>query len=242
MRPMIRKSSLIGVLLVLMLTVTHALTFAQDKPACKVEIDPANFVAVIDNSYYPHIPGTSWVYEGQTADGMEHVEIQVLTDTHDVMGVKTTVVRDTVYLDGVVHEDTYDYFAQDKDGNVWYFGEDVSDFEKGKLSSKTGSWEAGVDGALPGIVMFGDPAAHLSETYLQEYYKGQAEDSATMLSVTGLASVPYGDFDNLVMTYDYTPLNTKSHEFKYYAKGIGEIKSIDLTTGDVETLVKFTAP
>jgi len=90
--------------------------------------------------------------------------------------------------------------------------------------------------------MFGDPAAHLSETYQQEYYAGKAEDQAIMLNVTGIADVPYGHFDNAVLTYDFTPLETASHEFKYYGKGVGEIKSIDLTTGDVETLIKFTAP
>jgi len=146
------------------------------------------------------------------------------------------------YLNGVVREDTYDWFAQDKDGNVWYFGENVSDFKEGKLSSNAGSWEAGVDGALPGIVMFGNNTVHLGEIYLQEYYAGQAEDTANLLSVTGIASVPYGDFDNVVLTYDYTPLDTNSHELKYYAKGIGQIKSIDLTTGEAVVLIEFTAP
>lgn len=236
------KPILITVMLLLMFTITHTLIFAQDTPVYTVEIDPANFVTVIDNPYQPRVPGMRWVYEGQTAEGLERVEIEVLPETREIMGVQTTIVRDTVYLDGEIREDTYDWFAQDQDGNVWYFGEDVSDFENGQLSSKAGSWEAGIDGALPGIVMFGDPAAHIGEIYLQEYYVGEAEDTANLLSVTGVSSVPFGDFENVVITYDYTPLDHQSHEIKYYAHDVGQIKTIDLTTGETFDLIEFSVP
>ena len=204
-----------------------------------VNINPADFVAVVDNPYFPHIPGSKFVYEGQTKDGLERVEIIVLEETKMVMGVTTTIMRDTVFVDGQIKEDTYDWLAQDKEGNVWYFGEDVNDYKNGVVASKVGSWEAGVDGALPGIVMFGDPAAHVGETYLQEYYAGQAEDTADVLSASQRVEIPFGSFENVVQTYDYTPLNPDSQEHKFYAEGIGQIKSIDLKTGDEVVLVKY---
>gem|GEM_PF-2394308 len=92
-----RKTKLIGVMLVLILTITNTFTFAQDEQAYDVKIDPANFVTVIDNPYHPRLPGMRWVYEGQTAEGLERVEIEVLTETHEIMGVQTTIMRDTVY-------------------------------------------------------------------------------------------------------------------------------------------------
>lgn len=205
-------------------------------------INVADFVAVVDNPYFPHLPGTKMVYEGQTEEGLERIEIEVLSETKEVMGIPATVMRDTVYLDGVLIEDTFDWFAQDKAGTVWYFGEDVTNYENGTFKDKHGSWEAGVDGALPGIVMFGDPTAHLGETYRQEYYKGEAEDMADLLSVSESVTVPYGSFDNVVQTQDYTPLEPDLLEHKYYAQGIGAIKTINLTTGIEIVLIEFTPP
>lgn len=228
---------------ILVFVLTSLFTIAQDDGGYSVEIDPANFVAVVDNPYMPRIAGMRWVYEGVAQDGStEHVEIEVLSEAREILGVQATVMRDTVSVDGQIVEDTYDWLAQDVDGNVWYMGESVSDFEDGVLVSTAGSWEAGVDGALPGIVMFGDPSAHVGETYLQEYYVGEAEDQADLLSVRGLATVPFGEFENVVMTYDYTYLDVESHEIKYFAQGIGEIKSIDLVTGDVVELTEFVSP
>jgi len=158
------------------------------------------------------------------------------------MGVETTVMRDTVSLEGVVIEDTYDYFAQDDDGNVWYFGEAVSNFENGQLKDTAGSWEAGVDGAVPGIVMFGDLAAHVGETYQQELYVDEAEDAATLLSQRAILTIPYGTFENVVMTYDFTLLDPKAQEVKFFAMGVGEIKSVNLITGEQAFLIEFTPP
>ena len=204
----------------------------------EVDLDPANFVAVIDNPYLPRIPGNTFVYEGQSQDGLERVELEVLSETKVILGIATTIVRDTVYVDGVVIEDTYDWLAQDKAGNVWYFGEDVSDYQDGKLSSKAGSWEAGVDGARPGVLMFADPSAHVGETYLQEYYAGEAEDTARILKDDVTLEIPLGTFDRVVQTYDFTPLDPASQEHKYFAAGLGLIKTIDLTTGDESVLVE----
>ena len=205
-----------------------------------VEIDPNNFVTTIDNPYFPRLPGSKYVYEGHTEEGMERVVLEILGETKVVMGVTTTIMRDTVTIDGEIVEDTYDWFAQDKEGNVWYFGEAVNDYENGQLVSKAGSWEAGVDGALPGIVMYGTPAAHVGEVYLQEYYKGEAEDTAELISANEAVTIPLGNFDDVIQTYDYTPLDAEAQEHKFFAAGIGEIKAVDLNTGDEVVLVEFS--
>lgn len=203
-------------------------------------INPADFVGVIDNPYFPRLSGARYVYEGVTEDGIEQIVIEVLNETRNVMGIPTTVVRDTVHINGELSEDTFDWFAQDKAGNVWYFGEDVSNYEDGKLVDKNGSWEAGVDGAQPGIVMWGDPAAHIGETYRQEYYAGEAEDMARVLSVSERVTIPLGSFDKVVQTYDYTPLEPDQQEHKFYVQGIGVIKEVNLKTGEEVVLVEHT--
>lgn len=195
------------------------------------EIDPADFVAGIDNPYFLGKPGTKYIYEGETEDGLEHIEVEVLAETREVMGVTTTVVRDTVYLDGEVIEDTWDWYAQDKEGNVWYFGEDTNEYEDGEVVSTAGAWEAGVDGALPGIIMYADPAAHVGEPYRQEFYEGEAEDMAEILSVTETESVAYGSFDNLLLTKEWTPLEPDVVEHKYYAPGVGHILEVMVEGG-----------
>jgi hypothetical protein len=192
-------------------------------------IDPANFVDVVDNPYWPLIPGTTFVYEGESEEGFEHIEVNVTHDTKKIMGVDCLVVHDTVWLDGEMIEDTFDWYAQDKDGNVWYFGEDVSNYENGELVDKAGSWEVGVDGALPGVVMWATPT--VGEPYRQEYYAGVAEDMAQVLSLTESASVAYGTFDNLLMTKEWTPLEPDLVEHKYYASGVGMILEVAVEGG-----------
>lgn len=207
-----------------------------------VEIDPDNFVMGIDNPYFPRIPGSRYVYEGQTSEGLERVEVEVLTETRQVMGVTATIMRDIVYLDGVLVEDTRDWFAQDTAGNVWYFGEEVDNYENGVLVDHAGSWEAGVDGALPGIYMYADPAGQMGQTYRQEYYVGEAEDMATILSVTEQVTVPYGSYENVLQTRDFTPLEPGVEEHKFYALGIGEIKAVNLGSGAEFVLIEFSEP
>lgn len=207
-----------------------------------VEIDPDNFVMGIDNPYFPRIPGSRYVYEGQTSEGLERVEVEVLTETRQVMGVTATIMRDIVYLDGVLVEDTRDWFAQDTAGNVWYFGEEVDNYENGVLVDHAGSWEAGVDGALPGIYMYADPAGQMGQTYRQEYYAGEAEDMATILSVTEQVTVPYGSYENVLQTRDFTPLEPGVEEHKFYALGIGEIKAVNLGSGAEFVLIEFSEP
>jgi hypothetical protein len=206
-----------------------------------VDITPADFVDVIDNPYFPLIPGTKWVYEAKLEDsGVERIEIEILSETCEVMGVMATILHDMVFVDGELVEDTYDWYAQDKDGNVWYLGEDVDNYEDGVLVDHAGSWEWGVDSALPGVVMWADPAAHLDEAYYQEYYVGEAEDMGQVLSVSERVTVPYGSFDNVVQTYDFSSLDPDIMSHKFYAAGIGVIKEVELNVEEEVVLVEFT--
>jgi hypothetical protein len=208
-----------------------------------VNLTASDFVNVIDNPYYPLTPGAKYVYESQLEDGtVEGNQIEVLHETREVNGVAATVVHDTVWVDGELQEETFDWYAQDKDGNVWYLGEIVDNYENGVLVDHAGSWEWGVDGALPGIIMYADPAAHLGETYRQEYYKGEAEDLGDVLSASESVTVPFGSFENIVKTYDYSSLDPDLQEHKFYAGGIGLIKENNLKTGEVTVLIEFTQP
>ena len=185
-----------------------------------VEIDPSRFSAEIDNPYWPMAPGTVWIYRA----GEQRVEVRVTNRTRSVMGVETRVVHDVVTENGVPVEDTFDWYAQDDDGNVWYFGEQTTEFEDGKPAGHAGAWEAGVDGALPGVVVPAEPEVGMS--YRQEYYAGEAEDRATVLSVDATASVPYGEFTEALQTEDTTPLEPGIVEHKFYARDVGPVLAV----------------
>lgn len=192
--------------------------------------DPDDFVDTIDNPYLPYEPGTRWVYENASSEGDERIVVTVTAQTRMVQGVRTTVVRDTVTdEDGKVVEDTYDWFAQDTAGNVWYFGEDSTSYEDGK-ASKEGSWEAGVDGAQAGIVMLADPRP--GDRYQQEFYEGEAEDRAEVLAVDAEVTVPFGSYTEMVKTADTTPLEPEVEEHKYYAEGVGFVYEEKVRGGD----------
>lgn len=186
-------------------------------------VDPANFVNGVDNPYFPLVPGTTFIFEGETADGFEHIEVQVTHETNVVMGVTCIVVRDTVTIDGELVEDTYDWYAQDAQGNVWYFGEAAKDYANSDVVSTAGSWEAGVDGALPGIVMQADPQVGVE--YRQEYYVGEAEDMGKVLSLNVSITVPYGSFEGCLVTEDWTPLEPGFVEHKTYCPGVGTVRN-----------------
>jgi len=209
-------------------------------PPYRKEIDPANFVDRVDNRYFPLTPGTTFVYEGETEDGEAvRVEDYVTHETKQVLGVTCVVVRNRVMENGDLVEETFDWYAQDKDGNVWYFGEDAKEYEAGVVVSTKGSWEAGVDGAMPGIIMEANP--QVGDFYRQEYYKGEAEDMAEVLSLTESASVIYGSFDNLLMTREWTPLEPGIVEHKYYAPGVGLILEVMVEGGSERVeLVEIT--
>lgn len=182
-------------------------------------INPEDFVEVIDNSYFPLSPGTTFVYEGESEDETIRNEVFVTNETRTVMGVNTTVVRDREFEDGELIEETFDWYAQDRNENVWYFGEDSREYEDGEVVSTAGSWEAGVDGAQPGIIMESNP--QVGDTYRQEYLAGEAEDMAEVISLNESVSVAYGSFDDCLKTREWTPLEPGIEENKYYASGIG---------------------
>jgi hypothetical protein len=145
----------------------------------------------------------------------------VTHDTRRVMGVKCLVASDRVTEDGDLVEQTYDWYAQDDRGNVWYFGEDVTEYKNGKVSGHEGSWESGVDGAYPGLAMPAHPSS--GQTYRQEYSKGVAEDKARVVMLDGSARVPYGAFDHVLVTEEFTPLEPHVVERQYYVAGVGDI-------------------
>jgi hypothetical protein len=197
-------------------------------------ISPADFVSEVDNKYFPLEPGTKYVYEGKTEEGSERVEVTVTRDTKQVMGIECTVRRDRVFVNGELVEDTRDWHAQDKEGNVWYLGEDVKDYENGKVVSTKGSWQAGVDGAKPARIMPADPK--VGEIYHQEYSPGKAMDKGKVLSLNESTTVPYGSFDNVLKTKDWNPLAPGgSVQHKYYAPGTGLILEVAVT-GTKETV------
>lgn len=196
-------------------------------------IDPADFVDRIDNPYLPFLPGARWVYEGESDGEHERTVVEVTGDTREVMGITATVVRDTVYVNGELAEDTYDWFAQDRDGNVWYLGEDTYEYENGKPVSDAGAWEAGVDGALPGIAMPAHP--EVGQAYRQEYYAGEAEDLGEILEVAVAKTIGLGTYDDVVVTKDWNPLEPDVVEEKSYAAGIGLIYETK-TVGGEETV------
>lgn len=184
----------------------------------------------IDNKYFPLKAGTTLTYEG-TSDGEHTKDIFVVTDkTKEILGVTTRVIHDTAYVNGKVSEITDDWFAQDDEGNVWYLGEFTTEVETG---SHEGSWEAGVDRAQPGLIMQAQP--EVGDKYYQEFLKGVAEDQAIVVKVDESVCVPYGCFDNVVVTKDFTALEKGVADNKYYAPGVGEIKE-DRIQGGSEIL------
>jgi hypothetical protein len=206
-------------------------TTATPTPA----IDPADFVSVIDNSYFPLTPGTTYITE--SPDGSAVDRFAVTRQTRLIDGVECVVVSDIATEDGALVEKTSDFFAQDRDGNVWYFGEQTAEYEDGKVVSTEGSWLAGVDGAEPGIVMEANPK--VGDAYAQENAPGVAEDRAEVLSLNRHVTVPYGSFNHALETNEFSPLEPGSSEHKYYVKGIGFVLAVDQVTGEVEQLVKI---
>ena len=183
------------------------------------KIDPKDFVSKIDNKYFTLAPGRKFIYEGKTSAGTERIEVIVTDESKRVMGVTATVVRDTAWLEGELIEDTKDWFAQDKEGNVWYFGEETKEYEKNKVVSTKGSWEAGVDDAKPGIVMPASPK--VGDSYRQEYFKGEAEDMGDIVALDRKVTVKYGTFENCLQTRDWSKIEKSLNEYKYYSPDIG---------------------
>jgi hypothetical protein len=205
-----------------------------------VKLDPADFTTRIDNPYWPMAPGDKWVYR-ETDEGTEkRVEVTVTDRTKRVAnGIEARVVHDVVTEDGQRVEVTDDWYAQDRDGNVWYLGEDTAEYENGKVTTRSGSFETGVDGAQAGIIMPADPRDGMA--YRQEYYKGEAEDKAEVLSTDEQVEVPFGYFEGALMTKDLVPLEPKVSEYKLYAKDLGPVLTVKTSGGSGrEELISYS--
>ncbi len=206
--------------------------------AQSVDIDPDDFVDVkdFDNPFFKLERGTTFNYEAKTDQGLETVDFHVTYKTVEILGVTCIEVVDTVRVDGELVEKTRDWFAEDEDGNVWYFGEASRDYENGKVVSTEGSWKAGVDGAEPGIIMLADP--QVGDKYKEEDAPGVAEDHAVVVADDATASVPYGDFEKLIKIKDINPLEGNAFEFKFYSDKVGgAVLEVNPETGERLELV-----
>jgi hypothetical protein len=204
-----------------------------------VTLDPADFGGPIDNPYLPMTPGDRWVYRESDPQGNAmKVHVTVTTRTKRIVGIDATVVHDVVSDHGEVVEDTFDWYAQDACGNVWYLGENTKEYEDGEVVSTAGSWQAGVDGGQAGVIMPADPQDGM--VYREEYFAGEAEDAAEVLSIDEQAQVRYGHFRNVLLTKNYTPLEPRVLEYKLYAQGVGPVLALGVSGGnDREALLRF---
>lgn len=205
-------------------------TAALPQGAEPFAIDPSDFTTEIDHPFWPMKPGSRWIYHETDAEGaVARVVVTVTHMTKTIMGIEARVVHDQVTEDGEIKEDTFDWYAQDGEGNLWYLGEDTTEYESGKPKTKEGSWEAGVDGALPGIILPADP--HVGLTYREEYYKGHAEDGAEIIHLDALAKVPYGRFDHALQTRNFSGIEPDVIEEKIYARGVGVVLEMTVSGG-----------
>lgn len=207
-----------------------------------VELDPAEFTTEIDNPYWPMQPNQRWTYREVDETGTELIVHVTVTDQTKTIanGVVARVVRDTVFRGDEIVEDTFDWYAQHLDGSIWYLGEDTAEFENGEITSTHGSFEAGVDGALPGIALPGDPQPGMQ--YRQEYYAGEAEDNGEIVSLVEMVDVAYGHFDGVLMTKDTITIEPGVLQYKFYARGVGLVMALDIAggAGGREELVSVT--
>jgi hypothetical protein len=188
-------------------------------------IDPDRFSPNVTNPWFPLRVGTIMVSTG-VKDGKKALDITVTTPrTRLVDGVRTRVVEDRLYLDTVLEERTSDYYAQDRCGNVWYFGEDTAELdERGRVVSTEGSFHAGVDGAQPGVFMQKHP--QIGRRFRQEWYAGQAEDVYKAIEASATVTVPFGTFRHALRTAEFTALEPGVLDNKYYVRGIGVVAEL----------------
>lgn len=203
-------------------------------PGWPTTLSPSDFVARVDNPWFPLLPGSEYRYRG-SKDGMKTVDVVKVTGrTKRILGVETTVVHDVVSVNGRPEEVTDDYYAQDRKGNVWYFGESTEELDShGRTVSTEGSFQAGVNGARAGVLIPGHPK--VGQTGRQEFRKGQAEDHFKILDLNAHVSVPFVSTDHALRTVEWTPLEPKVLDNKYYVRGIGTVREIAVK-GPVERL------
>lgn len=184
-------------------------------PAAGLFTDPLT----IDNVFFPLVVGEQFVLEGDDDGELIHLEITVLDETEDIEGITTRVLEEAEWIDGELAEVSRNFFAQADDGTVCYYGEDVDIYEDGVVVSHEGAWRAGVDGALPGIFMPGNP--QIGDIYANEYAAGVAEDQAEVIEMDDPISVPAGDFDETLTTEECNPLAEAEKDIKVFVRGMG---------------------
>ena len=206
------------------------------------QVNPADFTTKITNKYFALPVGKKMTYEGTTARGAkEKIEIEILRETKVIEGVETVVYLDRGYIDGQLVEETRDYLAQHKNGDVWYFGENVSNFENGKLKDHSGTFIHGQNGAKAGIWMKAEQ--RVGDSYRQEYYRGEAEDMRDTVDTGVTVSTKKRTYTDCVKVYDWTPLEITSREHKYYCPQVGaEVLIEDLVTGKRLELTDIKQP
>jgi hypothetical protein len=225
------RQGIIAVVAVVIATGAALFSTGSTRAPARASIRPENFVRHVTNPFFPLKPGTLLVYRG-IKDGRLQTDRVFVTYRHKtILGVRTTVVRDIAKHRSRVLEKTFDWYAQDKQGNVWYFGENTKAFENGHVDTE-GSWKAGVNGARPGILMEADPLP--PDAYRQEFYKGHAEDMAWVINRGGHVRVPYGRLGPKLVTLEFSRLEPKVVDKKVYVRGFGIVREIGLT-GPKET-------
>jgi hypothetical protein len=218
--PMRTKLLLVGLALLAILP-SRAGAFARSSSVA-ASINPADFSSRVDNPWFPLKPGTTYVYRG-IKDGQPSRDVLKVTHkTKEIQGAACVVVQDLLYIRGKVHERTTDWYTQDKDGNVWYFGEQTAEFDKqGRVTSTEGTWQAGRNGAIPGIFFPANPK--LGRSGRQEFYKGHAEDHFEVVGLNVTVKVPYMSSKRALLTKEWTPLEPGVLDHKFYVRGIGTV-------------------
>jgi hypothetical protein len=209
-------------------------------PGWPKTLSPSDFVARVDNPYFPLKPGSRWHYKGQKDGKRMTDDVKITHRTKTILGVATTVVHDVVRIHGKPREVTNDFYAQDRHGNVWYFGEATKELDRhGNTTSTEGSFKAGVDGARAGLYIPGHPK--VGDAARQEFYKGHAEDHFKVLDRRARVSVPFGTTNNALRTKEWTPLEPGVVDNKFYVRGVGIVREASVK-GPVERLelVSFT--
>ncbi len=194
------------------------------------DLNPELFDSVVDNDFFPLIPGRTLVYRKVGEEGEEIIRVTTLAETIEIGDIECSEVMDIVEIDGVVVEDTRDWFAQHENGDVYYVGEIAKNFEDGRLKDLDGSWESGEDGALAGVIMKAEPCP--GDGYRQEFFLDEAEDIGEVISLNETVTVAYGTFTGCLQTRDSSPLEPGNAEHKFYASGIGVVLEIDLESGE----------
>jgi len=228
-----RHLAAIGTSIAVLLAAAASCSSSSTEPQYNPTI-PNDLSATVDNALFPLVPGTVWQYESVSG---ETNMVEVMAATRVVNGVDSREVHDQVFVNGELTEDTYDWYAQDGTGAVWYLGEDSKELDHGTVTSTQGSWEWGTDGALPGIVMPADPASQVGIGYRQEYLKGVAEDWGRVMKLDQSVTVPFGSFTGCIVTDDWNALES-GMEHKTYCPNVGVI--LETSTHERSELVDLT--